>query len=86
MLPFMKPKHQTGIMVAYRKPDDEETAQQAPDHEELSELEICAEDLIRAIHSKDAKAVSEAFKDLFEICEMHPHDEYDHEEAPEGEE
>ena len=39
-----------------------------------------AEDLLKAIEDKDAKAVAMAFKEMFESCEKEPHDEYEHDE------
>lgn len=84
MLPFLKAKRQTGLIVSQRKPDGgkEELYEEG---NENAGLEACAEDLIRAVHAKDAEAVARAFKDAFELCETQPHDEYDHETKEENE-
>ncbi len=67
MLPFMKPKAMTGLIISKRKPDDkpEETHSEGNENQGL---EAAAEDLIRAVHSKDAKAVAAAMRAAFEIC------------------
>jgi hypothetical protein len=41
-------------------------------------LIACAEDLIRAIHAKDAQSVADAFRAAFEVLESEPHDEAPH--------
>ena len=80
MLPFMKPKAQTGIMTTYRKPDSEEPA--APtETEEYDETHGIAEDILRAISTKDAKSLAEALKDMFEVCDSKPHVEGEHLES-----
>ncbi len=77
MLPFLKPKKQVGIIVAHRKPDGgpEITHEEG---DELHALEAISEDLIRAMHSKDARAVAESLKAAFEMCETYPHEEGAH--------
>lgn len=60
MLPFLKSKNQSlaGLIIAHRKPDG------GMDKEPESYDELCAaaEDLIHAIHAKDAKAVAAAWR------------------------
>lgn len=63
MLPFLKKKQQVGVIVHDRTPD--EMLEQA----DKSDLEIVAEELIHAVSMKDAKAVSEALKAAFDICD-----------------
>jgi hypothetical protein len=82
MLPFLKPKSVAGLIISHRKPDGSNQA----DHMEGDEnaaLEACAEDLIRAIHAKDAKAAAEALKSAFEIADSMPHVEGEHIESKE---
>ena len=85
MLPFMKPKAQAGILTTYRKSDSEEP--QAPTDQELySETEGIAEDIMRAINMKDAKALAEAMKDMFDVLDSQPHEEGPHLNESEGDE
>lgn len=49
-------------------------------------LEAAAEDLITAIHDKDADAVVEALRNAFSILDAEPHEEGPHEGESEGEE
>jgi hypothetical protein len=37
-----------------------------------------ADDLISAVHMKDSKAVADALKAAFEICDSMPHEEGQH--------
>lgn len=78
MLPFMKKKPQTGVIVTTR-PSDETKQDESSD----SDLETCAEDLINAVHNKDKKAVAEALRAAHVVCDMEPHDEADHSEGEE---
>lgn len=60
-LPFLKAKQVAAVIVAHRKPDgsievDHEEGEPAPG------LMSAAEDLISAVHMKDAKAVAEALQ------------------------
>ena len=79
MLPFLKPKHQTGIIIAQRKPDGKEELH-GPEDQEDAGLEAAAADLIRAVHAKDEAAVAAALRAAFEICDSEPHEEGEHEE------
>lgn len=76
-LPFLKPKRQeSGLIMAVRTPDGsiEKTGQEGEDHA----LEACAEDALRAIHSKDIKAYAAAIRAAFEILDSEPHEEGPH--------
>lgn len=79
MLPFLKPKKITSVMVATRHPDGRMEHGGYADDEHPG-LMACAEDLIHAVHAKDAKAVAEALKAACEIC-----DEMEENESPESE-
>lgn len=77
----MKPKAVAGVIMSTRKPDGgkEEKGMEGEDHA----LEACSEDMIRAFHAKDVKALAKAFRAAFECLEMEPHDEVEHDsEAP----
>lgn len=59
MLPFLKPKKMSAVIIAKTKPE----GGVEPMHEEgeqMPEMVGIAEALISAIHSKDANAVAEA--------------------------
>ena len=49
-------------------------------------LEAAANDLIQAVHGKDAGAVVEALRNAFTILDSEPHEEGPHEEEPGAEE
>lgn len=76
-LPFLKPRQQPGLIVSKRKPDggSEESHMEG---EEDAGLDACSEDLIRAMHAKDAKGVTSALKAAFEILDSMPHEEGPH--------
>ena len=65
MLPFLRPRAQTGVIVEQRKPDEETPS-------EISELEMAADDLINAIHAKDKRGVAEALKACYALCASEP--------------
>lgn len=75
-LPFLKPKASSvaGIIISHRKPDDESQAAPEPG-DDTAALEACAEDLLRALASKDAKMVADALKSAYEICDSMPHED-----------
>lgn len=80
MLPFLKPKKISSIIIARSKPQ----GGVEPMHEENEaqpELLGAAESLLSAIASKDAHEVAEAFQSMFQICESYPHAEAEHEGA-----
>lgn len=77
MLPFLKPRMQTGLTVSIRKPDGG-SEESHTEGEEDAGLDSCSEDLIRAMHSKDAKGVTAALKAAFEILDSMPHEEGPH--------
>lgn len=74
MLPFLKPRKQSdGIATVYRAPDEGK-----PEDSSSDGLEIAMEDLSKAHDAKDYKAMAEAFKAAFDICEAAPHHEGPH--------
>lgn len=75
MLPFLKPKPQVGVIVKQVKNG---SVEEKP--EQNHALEACAEDILRAIGSKDAKALASALHAAFEIADSMPHKEGPHEE------
>ena len=85
MLPFLKPKAVAGLIISHRKPDGSKEESHTEGNENEA-LEACAEDLIRAIHAKDAKSAAAAFKAAFEVCESYPHEEAEHSESEDSEE
>lgn len=75
MLPFLKLKHEgsTSGPVEVQKRESDDGA-------DYDMLESAAEDLIKAIHSKDVKAVCEALRASHELCDLEPHSEAPHED------
>lgn len=71
MLPFLKPKPQTGVLVKEIKSSGEVKE----NHDEDHGLIACAEDFIRAVHTKDAEAAAKAWRAAFELLELEPHEE-----------
>ena len=76
-LPFLKPEKMASIIVANRKKDgsiqtSHEQGEQKP------ELMSAAEDLIRAVHAKEASKVASALKAAFDLCDAEPHEEGEH--------
>jgi len=77
MLPFLQPKKAAAVMIAKRKP----SGSIEPMHEEGEQdpgLMSAAEDLISAVHAKDAKGVADALKAAFEMADSEPHVEGPH--------
>lgn len=71
MLPFLK--KEASVVV----PSD--TKKREPDAEpEFDTLESAGQDLIDAIHSRDAKAVAAALRAGFELLDAEPHFEGPH--------
>lgn len=76
MLPFMKKKPIAGLIIAQRKPDGGTDIA----HEEGDEnhaLDACSEDMIRAMHAKDIKALSAALRAAYEVLQSEPSMESD---------
>lgn len=80
MLPFLKNKNQAGlasIIIKNRQPDEKVEENQEDSHD--SAIEECANRLISAVHSHDAKSVADAMREAFEILEKLSHKEIKHE-------
>jgi hypothetical protein len=93
-LPFLKKKDASiaGIIMKTREPDTfADQNIKAAEGEEKDEnkdsqamaIEACAEDLIKAVHSRDVKAAAQAMRDAFDILESMPHEEIEHDEQGE---
>ena len=83
MLPFLKNKIQSpGMIIETRKPDENPSQEEESNDDEG--LEMAAQDLIDAVHSKDVKGVASAMRAAFEFLESQPHEEAGHEESEEG--
>lgn len=74
-LPFLKPKHVAGVIISHRKADGGKVEE--PSDKDAG-LEAAAEDLARAITSKDPKHIALAFRNAFQICDSEPHEEGEH--------
>lgn len=73
MLPFLKRQEagSTGLIVKTRDPDKKPEENQDDSN---PAAEACASELIRAIHSRDSKAVVAALKDVLDTMEDAPED------------
>lgn len=68
MLPFLEPKKITSVLVSKRKSDGTaDTLQEEGEHD--PGLLSAAEDLISAVHAKDANAVADALKAAYSMCD-----------------
>lgn len=68
MLPFLGPKKISSVIVAGRKPDGSLNPQ-GDEGEMDAGLMSAAEDLIQAVHAKDATAVASALKAAFQMSD-----------------
>jgi hypothetical protein len=91
MRPFLTPKASSGNVQVLERTSDKEPKfgdSQLDDEGgegDLSELEAAMQPLLKAFESKDHKAMARAFSDAFQIADMEPHEEYDHDENEESE-
>lgn len=74
MLPFLKNKQQSGLIVQERPSDNKDKDSKPEDNQGLI---ACAQDIIDAIKTGDAKKLASALTSAHEIC-----DSYEHEEGP----
>lgn len=73
MLPFLKKKDgfaSSSVINIDRKPDEP--------NDSNAGIEACAQDLISAVHAKDASAAASAIRAAFEMLESEPHEEGPH--------
>lgn len=73
MLPFLMPKKQASVIMAKRVGEKTEAVSEDGEHE--PGLMSAAEDLISAVHSKDAKAVADALKAAHSVCDSYGEEE-----------
>lgn len=76
MLPFLKPRPQTGIIVAKMSPEGHEDTNTEGSKD--AGLEAAAADLIRGLEMKDSKKIASALRAAFQILDSE-------EEEPESE-
>ena len=81
MLPYLQPHRMAAMITTVRKPSGE--GEMKPEQKNPALL-AAAEDLIRAVHSKDIPAVADALEAAFQECDSEPHAEGPH--TNEGEE
>lgn len=84
MLPFLAPKKIASVIMAKTKPEGGVEDERHEDEQDPG-LMSAAEDLISAVHAKDAAAVAEALEAAFEILDSQPHEEGEHLEEEEAE-
>jgi hypothetical protein len=77
VLPFLKLKDRSvagGILTKTRTPDEKPSEES----NDIDSIEVCAKDLIRAVHGQDAKGAAEAIRSAFQILDSEPHEEGPH--------
>lgn len=80
MLPFLKNKQQSGVIVQERPSDHKDEDSNPEDNQGLI---ACAEDIIDAIKSGNARKLAAALTAAHEICDSYEHAEGPHSsEAP----
>ena len=75
MLPFMQKRKTPMVIVEQMKTTEEPESDK--DYQ-IQAVEAAAQDLITAIASKNVRAVAEALRAAFEICDSMPHEEGPH--------
>lgn len=68
MLPFMKAKKLSSVLMAKTKPEGG-MEMMAPEDDTNHAMLSASEDLISAVHSKDATLVAAALEAAYDICE-----------------
>ncbi len=86
MLPFLKHKQVSALIISKRTPDDTAGKAEHAAGDEMHELEGICEDILRSITAKDAKALARSIKDAFEVADSYPHEEGEHTDEPKNEE
>lgn len=75
LLPFLKPRAQTGVIIQERARDT--VPREELDREEDS-IDICCEEMIEAMEEKDPKKMAKALRAAFQIFDSEPHEEGPH--------
>jgi hypothetical protein len=74
LLPFLKRQKEVSA-----NGDDEPIVREPDGEEEYDPMHSAADDLISAVHSKDTKAVAEAWRAGHQLLNSEPQDEDEHE-------
>lgn len=74
-MPWLRRRREAAIVTAQVK--DGEIVKES---EEQDEIQMIAEEMIQAIEKKDAKKLAEALRASFQMMELEPHEEIEHEE------
>lgn len=77
MLPFLKKKEggNAGLVIKTRVPDEK---LQSDSSEESDLVKQCAQDLLKAIESKNVQGIADALYDAFSLMDSMPHEEGEH--------
>lgn len=79
MLPFLKPKAVSGVIISHRKPLGGQTEEPTDDEgQEDAAMQAAAQDIITAIHNNDSTHLAHALRAAFQILDSEPHDEGEH--------
>lgn len=81
-LPFLKPRNLAPIIIAkgHAEGSPMDFSHEMGSHPEGYMKAI--EELMKALHGDDAERAADAFKAAFQLCEVEPHEEIEHEENP----
>ena len=75
-LPFLRKKHEAGVIVKYRNPDEASADQPvSPEEQDDAALETCADEILKAVASNDKRALAAAIRSAFTVLESEPHEE-----------
>ena len=77
MLPFLKPKRMSGVIMATMKPKGEVDDEGYEDEPNMGYI-AAAEEIMRAMANKDAHEMAEALKAFVQMCDAEPHVEGEH--------
>ncbi len=80
MLPFLKPKKIASLVISKRKPDGAGIEAEASADDADAGAVACAEGILRAIESKDARALASALRDAMTCMDTPEADEAEQEQ------
>lgn len=75
MLPFLAKRKEAsvaGLIIKNRKPDAETPADLSPEEAPTAGIEAAAHDIIRAMHTRDAKLLAQALREAVDYINASP--------------
>lgn len=84
-MPWLRRKREQPIFLTKVKNNSiQEVGTTTEEPAELDEIEGVAEEMIKAFEQKDAKKLAETLRAAFQLMELEPHEEVEHEESEEA--